>query len=82
LTDVRRRDLLNGVRGAPRTFARSGTGPNPDDLSSLQAELVQFYSSTPVALSWSATNFKEYISRNQGGVSRPVVPIAYVGRKG
>ncbi|KAH8827215.1 fungal-specific transcription factor domain-containing protein [Flagelloscypha sp. PMI_526] len=60
-------NVLNGRRGRTRTLV----GPTPADpqmLSGLQRQLVQFYSELPVSLRWSVDTFKQQEARGHGSV--------------
>ncbi|KAH8110030.1 fungal-specific transcription factor domain-containing protein [Phellopilus nigrolimitatus] len=58
--------MLNGRRGRPRTLV----GPSdvdPQALSALQSQLVQFYATLPDSMKWSVDNFKHHEGRGHGG---------------
>ncbi len=63
-------DLLNGSRGAPRTFGSAPPADLAERVESLQQELSDYYKNLPDSLMWSASNFKSWIMRNKGGVSK------------
>ncbi|ETW78560.1 hypothetical protein HETIRDRAFT_323554, partial [Heterobasidion irregulare TC 32-1] len=57
--------VLNGSRGRLRTLG--GGAENPDALSALQLQLVQFYATLPESLRWSVDTFKHQEARGHGG---------------
>ncbi|THH19121.1 hypothetical protein EW146_g1969 [Bondarzewia mesenterica] len=57
--------VLNGQRGRSRTLAAAPA--TTDALSSLQKQLMQFYSSLPESLKWSVNTFKHQEARGHGG---------------
>ncbi|WVQ95649.1 hypothetical protein IAU59_002747 [Kwoniella sp. CBS 9459] len=59
-------NVLNGRRGRARTLV-STSEPLPELLAELQVRLVQFYSTLPESLRWSADNFKHQHDRGHGG---------------
>ncbi|WRT70729.1 uncharacterized protein IL334_007727 [Kwoniella shivajii] len=59
-------NVLNGRRGRIRTLVNT-TEPLPELLADLQLRLVQFYSTLPESLRWSAENFKHQHNRGHGG---------------
>ncbi|OCF33674.1 pathway-specific nitrogen regulator [Kwoniella heveanensis BCC8398] len=59
-------NVLNGRRGRARTLV-STSEPLPELLAELQVRLVQFYSTLPEPLRWSADNFKHQHDRGHGG---------------
>lgn len=61
-------DVLNGNRGAPRTFMPSPPPHLREKITAVQDDLEAFYNNLPPALQWSAATYKHFVSIGQGGV--------------